>query len=127
MNSQIHLEECTGAHGRVSSERSEVEVGVRDGVGESAVLERDVDVGRTWVLPVSAVSRGSVHLHGALDLLVDGSHVGCRRADQRRSGVDSALPVGLELEAIRIRQRATLTTPLMTLPLTVVASVGIRQ
>lgn len=38
-NSQIHLEESTGAHGLISGERSELEVVVGDGVRLATELE----------------------------------------------------------------------------------------
>lgn len=70
-NVQVHGKEGTGTHRCISSERTEVHVGIGDAIGHAAELKRDGNLSVAWVLVVTLVTTRSGKGFGTLDLRVD--------------------------------------------------------
>lgn len=70
-NVHVHGKEGTGTHRCISSERTEVHVGIGDAIGHAAELKRDGNLSVAWVLVVTLVTTRSGKGFGTLDLRVD--------------------------------------------------------
>lgn len=95
-NLQIHLKERSRTQIRIlRAKRTQVEIGVIDGIAQPAKLQCDIDILRARVLVVPRIPRSGSHRLRVWYLGVDGLSDGGWDADEGRACVDGDLRCAL--------------------------------